>query len=33
MRTEARGYHTDTGPVEAHAGDVGWYDIQLRPTG
>ncbi len=33
MRTEAGGYHTDSGPVEARAGDVGWYDIELRPDG
>ncbi len=30
MRVELDGYRPDIGPVEAHAGDVGWYDVDLR---
>jgi Carboxypeptidase regulatory-like domain len=30
MRVELPGYRPDVGPVQARAGDVGWYDIALR---
>ena len=30
MRTELAGWRADEGPVEAHAGAVGWYDVYLR---
>ncbi len=29
MRTTLEGYRVDEGPVDAHAGDVGWYDVYL----
>lgn len=30
LRTDLAGYRTDEGPVEAHAGTIGWYDVFLR---
>lgn len=33
LRVDLAGYRPDVGPVEARAGDVGWYDIDLKPMG